>query len=251
MNSNYRITLGHAVGSENGTHNGKPGNQTGKELRFQEWYERSQGWLHVFRAKSTKHRKLIADAMEKAVRNQNIGYSQDDRTSLYKNVYIVDFDPSKTTKAVNCDCSSLVSVCVNYAGIPLSKDVYTGNLASALKNTGKFADYTSDDYTKSYKKLKRGDIVLGNGHVACVVNDIYHLKSIIRMETSKPRATDVKAIQSRLNELQSLLGKKLAVDGEWGPKTEKRVCEFQKSKGLTDDGIIGKATAEALGFLFG
>lgn len=250
MNSNYVITLGHAVGSETGGHNGKAGNQNGKELRFQNWYNRSQGWSFVIRAKSSKHRKLLADAMEKAVRNQDIGYGQADRTSLYKDVYTRNFDPSKTTKPVNCDCSSLVSVCVNYAGIPLSKDVYTGNLASCLRETGKFTIYVSDAYIKSYNKLKRGDIILGSGHVAIVVNDIYWLKSIIRMGTSKSRPNDVKAIQSRLNELQSLLGKRLTVDGEWGAKTEERVREFQKNNGLVVDGIIGKATAEALGFLY-
>lgn len=45
--------------------------------------------------------------------------------------------------------------------------------------------------------------------------------------------------------LQKLLGG-LAVDGAFGPATEKAVLDFQKARGLTEDGIVGKMTWEAL-----
>ena len=35
MDANYRVTLAHAVGSEEGTKNGKPGDQTGKVEEYQ------------------------------------------------------------------------------------------------------------------------------------------------------------------------------------------------------------------------
>lgn len=36
------------------------------------------------------------------------------------------------------------------------------------------------------------------------------------------------------------------VDGKKGPQTKKAVKEFQKAEGLKSDGVVGKATSEAL-----
>lgn len=44
------VTLGHAVGDERGkSSGGKAGNQTGQELRLQEWYKRAKSWTYVLR----------------------------------------------------------------------------------------------------------------------------------------------------------------------------------------------------------
>lgn len=56
---------------------------------------------------------------------------------------------------------------------------------------------------------------------------------------------DVKDVQGRLNELDYNCG---IVDGYFGKKTSASTVDFQKDKGLIADGIIGKKTAEALGF---
>jgi LysM repeat protein len=60
---------------------------------------------------------------------------------------------------------------VNAAGIAVSKDIYTGNELSALKSTGKFDVYTSAQYTAKDSYLKRGDILLGDGHTAIVLSN--------------------------------------------------------------------------------
>lgn len=54
----------------------------------------------------------------------------------------------------------------------------------------------------------------------------------------------VKEIQRKLNELGFSVG---AVDGIFGSKTLQAVKNFQKSRGLVVDGIVGTATAKALG----
>lgn len=52
----------------------------------------------------------------------------------------------------------------------------------------------------------------------------------------------VKWLQTRLKEL----GYSLAVDGSFGPDTKKKVIQFQKSKHLNPDAIVGQYTYKAL-----
>lgn len=56
------------------------------------------------------------------------------------------------------------------------------------------------------------------------------------------KGNDVKELQKTL--------KGLSVDGIFGDKTLKKVKSFQKSKGLVQDGKVGKNTAHALGWLY-
>ena len=82
-----------------------------------------------------------------------------------------NFDLSKITTACETDCSALVAVCVNAAGISVSKDLYTGSEEQLLKETGKFTTYTSSQYVGGSDYLKRGDILLGSGHTAVVLSN--------------------------------------------------------------------------------
>ena len=52
-----------------------------------------------------------------------------------------------------------------------------------------------------------------------------------------------------VKELQRALGG-LTIDGIFGSKTLSKTKAFQKSKGLTQDGIVGKNTAHALGWTY-
>jgi len=62
------------------------------------------------------------------------------------------------------DCSALVSVCVNAAGIKVSGDIYTGNEANALLRTGEFELLSASKYLLSDEYLRRGDILLYEFH---------------------------------------------------------------------------------------
>lgn len=238
------IVLGHATNDENGKSvNGLAGNQ-GKELNFQEWYLRSKGWTHVFRAKSTAKRKKIAQAMMDAVNNKHIGYDQNQRTTLDSYARLVNYDLKKVVHNCETDCSALVAVCCNSAGIPVNKGMYTGNEYDVLKATGKFYIYTSSKYTNSPDKLKVGDILLGAGHTSIVVSDTYLVTRQLRKGTI---GSDVKAVQNRLNELGFNCG---LADGDFGNNTLKAVEAFQISKMLQADGIVGRKTVESLGFIY-
>lgn len=165
------VKIGHASIDENGkASGGAAGDQTGKEVCTREWY--NKGWNKVIRPKSSIIAEKIAAAMEAACANDNIGYDQKERTTLYVQAKAKNWNiPAIQTKC-ECDCSSLVAVCVNAAGVVVSKDIYTGNEAAALKNTGEFDVYTNSKYLTQDNHLKRGDILLKEGsHTAVALSN--------------------------------------------------------------------------------
>ena len=148
-----------AAGDQNG----------GKEVSTQDWYLHSLGWVALVPI-SDAVANDIADCMQWACDNNNIGYDQNTRNMLYNAAKVYNFDVSKVTKKVNTDCSALTRVCCNYAGIPVG-DFTTGNLVDTLMKTGKFVKYTCDKYCKTGDYLPRGTILCtkSKGHVVIVV----------------------------------------------------------------------------------
>ena len=139
--------------------NTAPGDQhSGLEVSTQKWYLHAKGW-YVLRAKDAAARERIAVAMERACANNNIGYSQPTRNTLYSDVKPYGFDPAKTTKKVNTDCSALVRVCVNFAGIAAG-DFITSSEVRMLMATGAFELFTDDAHCKRDDYLLRGDILV-------------------------------------------------------------------------------------------
>ena len=250
----YKVTLGHAVSDENGkSTGGQPGDQkqnsdnTKGECLFQDWYISGDKWDFVARCSNTYMSALIAEDMIKAVRNNLIGYNQDHRYTLYDDVKSLGFDCDRVTKKVECDCSALVTVCANYAGIPIPRDTRTATMRTTYGNTKLFKLYTSSEYTKGSTKLKVGDILVREGHhTAVVVNTLYHFTRQLKASMS---GADIKALQYRLNELK-VTETPLVVDGEFGKKTTDAVKALQKGLSIESDGIVGKQTATALGFLW-
>lgn len=76
------------------------------------------------------------------------------------------------------------------------------------------------------------------------VKETYNLKKILKLGST---GEVVKKLQKALNKV---LGTKLKIDGSFGPATKKAVIKLQKKYGLTQDGIVGKKTAHALGWLW-
>ena len=95
------VTIGHFVCDENGrARGGKPGDQSGKEGRFQAWYatgSNGKGWEDVFRAKEASVRKKIAKNMIELVENPHVGYNQDARLTLDREAKKVNYDFAKIT----------------------------------------------------------------------------------------------------------------------------------------------------------
>jgi hypothetical protein len=166
------VRIGSARIDENGNaYGGKAGDQTGKEVATQAWYRHSKGWV-VLRAKDPAAREKIARCMEMACENDRIGYDQHQRNTLYEAAREHGFDVSKVTKNVETDCSALVRVCVNYAGIRVG-NFYTANQATVLMATGAFVRFDDDAHTKRDANLLRGDILVTRtkGHTVVVLTD--------------------------------------------------------------------------------
>lgn len=249
------VKIGHASIDENGrATNGAAGDQTGKEVCTRNWYLNSKGWV-VLRCKDAAKREKIAEAMEKACANAQIGYDQNQRDSLFNNVKSSGFDPSKTTKKVETDCSALVRVCIAYAyGKDVAGNIRTISEPAALVNTGLFTKYTAEKYCKSSDYLLRGDILCTpvSGHTVVVLSDGAKVapteKKVdftLGMRTLRQgcEGEDVRALQILLKGYGYDCG---TVDGVLGSKTQAAVKSYQSDHDLTPDGVAGANTMTSL-----
>lgn len=177
--------IGHACKNEHETYkDGQAGDQTKVEVYIRTWYNRP--WNVVLRAKDKNTREKLAQAMEMACKNESIGYAQNTRNTLWNNIKNYQFNPSKTTKAVNTDCSALVCVCCAYAGVPIhylqigTNSLTTSTLRKYLLSSGMFEALTNRKYLTSDKYLLRGDILLYEGHHTAINldNGIYSNEDI-------------------------------------------------------------------------
>lgn len=249
------VKIAHASIDENRqAKGGQAGDQTGKEVCVRDWY--SKPWNCVIRFNDVKMAEKVAECMEKAAANDNIGYDQNQRNTLLNLARKYNYDVSKVTEPCETDCSALVSVACMYAGIPESSLTLHGNCATTrtlraiLKATGEVSIFTTPLYTNRKDKLKKGDILLKEGsHVAVVVSaegNPYNLnKSVLKLDD---KGESVKWLQWQLNQK----GANLVVDGIYGKQTTLAVLLFQKDnvdengKPLVCDGIVGKHTINAL-----
>ena len=184
------LRLAQAASSELGTRYGTPPNQLrtpGKmdgELNVTKFYG---GWKYCFRAKDKAIAEKIAWMMEGAVENgDHFGYGQDSlksdggkypRTSAFDALFkMTKPDPRRVTTLVNCDCSSSAGFSVYFAGIyePKLRTMWTGTEREILMGTGKFVEITDPLLLQLGTGLRRGDILLMDGHTAIAIDDDDH-----------------------------------------------------------------------------
>lgn len=168
MNNLGYCLIGSARHNEYGSYaTGKPGDQTGTEVDYQKYYTHSKGWV-ILRCIDEAKAEMIAQNMEWACSNNNVGYSQNDNQSLWKEASKINFDISKLVVPSNTDCARLVRVCIAYAGINIP-DFYTGTLKKVLLDSGWFKE------VKGCLPgcLKRGDILVTKtkGHTVIALTD--------------------------------------------------------------------------------
>ena len=167
------VKIGSARIDENGNaHGGAAGDQTGKEVSTQNWYLHSKGW-RVFRCKDPAKAELMAQNMQAACDNANIGYNQYKRHTLYKAAKAVGFAIAKVKTKCETDCSALIRVLLALIGVSVPEEFRTGNMPSYLKKSGVFVELTGDKYQKQSTYLRRGDILVTktSGHTVMVLSD--------------------------------------------------------------------------------
>lgn len=238
---------------------GKAGDQTGREVKVGNWY--SFGQNVVLRFKDRDKAKKAAACMKDLCEKNYVGYDQSQRTTLWDKLKALKWNYKKLKTPVETDCSALIAVCVNAAGIKISKNCWTGNLKAACKETGEFTVLIDKKYITSDKYLKVGDIILNEkAHVIMALEDGASANS---SSTSKKSGTkqkyggtfptlpsrgyfekgdeglQVKRLQRFLN---WYLDGSLSVDGSYGPKTVEAVKAFQRKCSLTVDGSFGKSS---------
>ncbi len=258
------VRIGHASGDERGkASGGKAGDQTGKELRTQNWY--TKGWNVLLRPRSAALAEKSALSCEAACANPNIGYDQGARNTLNARAAEVGYDLARIENGCECDCSSLMHVCAIAGGANLhyeSNGHTTRTMVQAYVASGDYEKLTDRKYLTSDKYLRRGDILVKEGsHTAMVLTDGELAENAVH--TQKPDIVTVyysvrlpllaKGMESdTVKAMQQLLmarGYELpryGADGEFGTETENALLLFQEDMSLEPDAKCGPKTWSAL-----
>jgi len=247
--------IGHAVANELSTATGgKPGNQNGKELRFQSYYAHAKGW-NLIRAKDPKVAAMLAKAVTDAVNNPNIGYCQTTRSGLQNELAKIGYSSISEVKVpCNTDCSALVRACCWVAGVR-APAFNTDNELKMLLATSAF-DHIKEPWSE--KDLRAGDILVTKtkGHTAIVV--FSESTGTPTTPTAPGQFVFTQLLKSgskgvAVMELKRLLIAKGYTEGitvtnqNFAANTDAVVRVFQRANGLVVDGIAGKNTITALG----
>lgn len=203
------VKLASASIDENGkAMGGKAGDQTGREVKIQDYYNHTKGW-RVFRPISKDAAENIAHNAEAAARNNRIGYDQGQRQTLYNTAKKVGFDCAKVTTPCECDCSALVRVCLAYAGIDVPAEFRTSNEGAYLLNSGAFIELTQTKYRIGGEYLRRGDILCTKtqGHTVVVISNGKNCD----VPPELPRYVEVTAKSVNVRTAPNITGKVLGI----------------------------------------
>lgn len=169
------IMIGHASIDERGRITGGiAGDQSGKEVCIRSYYVGS--FKLVLRCKDPKKAELMAKACEDACNNNYIGYDQSQRNTLRTQAKANGWNLARITTPCETDCSALMSVCAECAGINIpysgSNAPTTSTMQTAFVATGMFDVLIDKKYLTSSKYLKRGDILVKPGsHTVMMLGD--------------------------------------------------------------------------------
>ena len=169
--------LGHAASAEDGTGFGRPGDQSGREVRLETLGKDGNRWVYIYRYPVTdevtrQKVKNVAEACRQACMNEMIGYSRETYTGwgLYYTRYglweaISKYgDIRKIDVPVNVDCSALVSSCIRISGIEGAvRTMVTAVEDTTLRSIG----FQRLDYR--LEQCRQGDILWREGHTGIVV----------------------------------------------------------------------------------
>jgi hypothetical protein len=258
---------GYAASSENGTKNGAKGDQTGKEVKTAPYYNFGQNKL--IRFKDASKGALAAQAMQALCANDNVGYGQSDRITLYSECQRIGWDINRIgeIRLCNCDCSEIAACVINFAFgrevIPAS--AYTGNIVALCIQTGLFdiipnvsestlhiGDMPIKEGSHMIMALQNADSSTPSITVSNIVNHasdewVARLQALIGAKVDGRAGTETLGkcpnltINLNVNEVVRLLQERLGnfyhigvgnYDGKYGDMTNAGVLELRNQKGL-------------------
>ena len=258
--THYISNTGH---DENGRYRGGKAGDQGGEYTLKAWYNRP--WTVVLRWPDPVVGLTIARLAIAAALNNHIGYDQDQRDTYWAELKAAGYDPSKITANCETDCTESTTANCKAAGyllgiralenLPL--DTYSGNMKPRFVAAG-FKALTSSKYLTNPNYLLPGDVLLYEGHHACI-NVTYgkYADKTDHADASGPaelgdralkngmRGADVKELQSDLIRLGYDCGK-WGADGDFGDATEMALRRFQTQHDLTPTGKLDGDTLLAL-----
>lgn len=237
------VKIGHASIDENGNvANGEIGDQTKKEVCVRQWY--SKPWNVYLECTDKNIAYEAASYMEKFCANDNIGYDQNHRLTMYNSIVAHNYNVALAKG--EADCSSAVSAAYILAGLNISPACTTRSLRAVLLATGKFRAYTDNAHLSSDRLVKRGSIHLSEGHHVIMNlengsgNPVNPFVTPATTVEFGELGVNVRWVQWELCHT----GYKVKIDGDFGSKTDKAVRQYQKANGLEVDGKVGTKTRE-------
>lgn len=235
---------------------GKAGDQTSREVCTRSWY--SKPWGMVLRYRDAAVAKQARDIAIKLANSNLVGYDQNERNSLYKELERNGWDVDKYIRSgvkTECDCSSFVYAC--YCCViaemrGLSNAPTTVTSKNFYKAHG-FDVMLSSEYTASASKLLPGDLLNKSGsHIVMFAGTNVRVASNESANISSGAATSgsatlrkgsrgaaVATLQKNLN---TVIHAGLTADGVFGINTYNALKYFQSRYCLEVDGIYGPAS---------
>ena len=229
---------GKAVGGKGGDQKQKSTPDYSGEVSLQEFYESSKGW-YILRPKDPLIADDLSGLMRTACNNPNIGYNQNGRLEIIRlGVF--------TTTPCNCDCGTLVRVCIMAAAGMDPGNFTTATEADALERTGLFEKRVK--YTKGMK-IYEGDVLVtcSKGHTVICVEGYKRTSNLtnndkvdkkIKLEIEMPLIK--KGSKGSAVALWNYLLGNVVYVTEFDATMEAQTIAFQGKHNLEVDGIVGK-----------
>lgn len=162
------VKVGHARISETGKTYGKKGDQTGTEVCVTNWV--NPGWDFVAIHPDAGVRERHAQNVEKACANDNVGYGQPDRNTLWAEYQKVG-DIAKVGPC-NTDCSELQNTAAVAANTPGVTHAANGWTTSTMKAALRAAGYKILTKNLTAEYAVRGAVYVKEGeHTVCALTN--------------------------------------------------------------------------------
>lgn len=211
---------------------GSAGDQTGKEWRIINWYNRP--WNCILRHPDPAVREKIATLAEQGANNNLIGYDQYERWTFWDQLKKVGYYPVNINTKCEADCSAgVISItwAVGYLlGLYKLKQLnatYTGNMRSGFRSAG-FEVLTASKYLSGDSYLMRGDILLNDAHHTAI--NLTTGKNVI-VEADDMTEADWKKVKEYIDDrLEAILKGYNTEPSNWA----KEILPEAIAKGITD-----------------